>query len=921
MVDFPIEKRNAEPGSLRQEQMIYDALDGTPFQTDDIVNGLLIIESGIVSLLERVTLAATVMGSNLAHDKVAINDNAPSYDIIPQQLSLISKQVCDSTFDSLNKKNAHGNTKIDYRGAGCYPNRLFEILTQPQFNHRLKHFKFKKNWQIIVDRVNQANKFYPLGVSLPNVETMCDYLRKFRELFSWYLKTDLFTHQGNTRTARAITAINQSPKFYLCELIDYRLIYRRLELFSIKLFGTTPLRDISNLSTNAFHSFICEKFAETIGERSDLEVPDDAVENDIVTYVVMNLGTKTSLTAEAAKTNIPATQTVIPRVLILSMGDFLSNDGKKRLYNFTHKNNVEVKNVYTITSSADDDHSSHGLEKHVPIDWASIYVLPHLVRIVSNSSYKFQFDEIYLDHLVPTKINMYSVPNVGEFFSQLLLHLQTMKMLSSMLRIILPFHATVLYELHQCWPQMNHLLLRTQWSRKQLGIPFAGEQLPARWKDYIIYGAITSDQFVQGLNSKFSEAQRTDNNFCWQECHLWIQEAKRKPTNKIVPLKFVVLHRIAALPESKMTRPFKKKDINQNDVNEPTTNVSNNNVDHPPASSELPSAVEKTQTETVDGEKRTTVSKDGVDPKPASNELPSAVEKTQPEPVVDKGLDGCDFDEDVDDLPDISATLAGTGVDAKKSPPIVETFTSEEEQKRMRRSGRRSLRLKKISPELPSTVPKQLQNYNQPSTCKSTRQVPLTPAAGESDTIYQSFQDPFDKNETEESRPPNPRKNLFETAPRSAFSATNGGKSDQLCSSAVSPPTEAKNESDFQQSPKTIRPSVSSNTIDDRNKPPKSWGKTMLFRQISFNCTKAEFERKRRSLSKDIGIVIKFTDTDWISCLKVKGPSPYVINTHKTSVMVNPTRLISPSPGMSKKRDRSALEPATSQIMKTSPLT
>ena len=149
--------------------------------------------------------------------------------------------------------------------------------------------------------------------------------------------------------------------------------------------------------------------------------------------------------------------------------------------------------MYTITSSADDDHSTHELEKHVPIDWASIYVLPHLVRIVSNSSYNAQFDEIYLDHLVPTKINMYSVPNVGQFFSQLLLHLQTMKMLSSMLRIILPFHATVLYELHKCWPQMNHLLLRTQWSRKQLGIPFAGEQLPARWKDYIIYGAITSD--------------------------------------------------------------------------------------------------------------------------------------------------------------------------------------------------------------------------------------------------------------------------------------------------------------------------------------------------------------------------------------------------------------------------------------------
>ena len=66
--------------------------------------------------------------------------------------------------------------------------------------------------------------------------------------------------------------------------------------------------------------------------------------------------------------------------------------------------------------SADNDHSSHGLEKHVPVDWASIYVLPHLVRIVSNSSYNVQIDEIYLDHLVPTKINMYSVPNVGEFF-------------------------------------------------------------------------------------------------------------------------------------------------------------------------------------------------------------------------------------------------------------------------------------------------------------------------------------------------------------------------------------------------------------------------------------------------------------------------------------------------------------------------
>ena len=103
MVNLPIKERNAEQGSW-QEKVMHDALDGTPFQTDDIVNGLLIIESGTVSLLERVTLAATVMGSNLAHDKVAINDNAPSYNVIPQQLSLISKQVCDSTFDSLNKK-------------------------------------------------------------------------------------------------------------------------------------------------------------------------------------------------------------------------------------------------------------------------------------------------------------------------------------------------------------------------------------------------------------------------------------------------------------------------------------------------------------------------------------------------------------------------------------------------------------------------------------------------------------------------------------------------------------------------------------------------------------------------------------------------------------------------------------------------
>ena len=179
MVDLPPEERNAEqdPQEIRPEEVMRSALGGTPFQTDDIIGGLLLMVSGTVSLLECVALAGRVMESNLSHDKDAMNDNAPSYDVIPQELSLILKKVCDSTNDSLNKKNAHGNTKIDYCGTGCNRKMLFEILTQPQFNHRLKHFEFKDNWQIIAGKVNLANRLYPLGISLPNEATMCDYLQ------------------------------------------------------------------------------------------------------------------------------------------------------------------------------------------------------------------------------------------------------------------------------------------------------------------------------------------------------------------------------------------------------------------------------------------------------------------------------------------------------------------------------------------------------------------------------------------------------------------------------------------------------------------------------------------------------------------------------------------------------------------------
>ena len=54
MVDMPIEESNAQQGSW-QADAIHKALDGTPFQADVIVKGLLLIESGTISLLERVT--------------------------------------------------------------------------------------------------------------------------------------------------------------------------------------------------------------------------------------------------------------------------------------------------------------------------------------------------------------------------------------------------------------------------------------------------------------------------------------------------------------------------------------------------------------------------------------------------------------------------------------------------------------------------------------------------------------------------------------------------------------------------------------------------------------------------------------------------------------------------------------------------
>ena len=199
----------------------------------------------------------------------------------------------------------------------------------------------------------------------------------------------------------------------------------------------------------------------------------------------------------------------------------------------------------------------------------------------------------------------------------------------------------------------------------------------------------------------------------------------------------------------------------------------------------------------------------------------------------------------------------------------------------------------------------------------STTQVPYTPAVDKLDSINKLLKDASYGKERKESRWPNPRKNLFEVAPQSALSHTEGGKSDQLGSSTVPPPTEAENESIFQQLSKRISPSVSSNTIDDQKKPPKLTKKTMLVIEKSFKISKAKFEQKQKSLSEDIAIVIRFEDTNWISCLKVNGPSPYLFY-KPNSVMVNPIRLISPSPGKSKKRDRSALEPATSKSTETS---
>ena len=317
---------------------------------------------------------------------------------------------------------------------------------------------------------------------------------------------------------------------------------------------------------------------------------------------------------------------------------------------------------------------------------------------------------------------------------------------------------------------------------------------------------------------------------------------------------------------------------------------------------------------TDEGEPATTVAKNCVEDAPVSSELPSAVETTLQEEGVDNDFDGYDCEDDLGDYLDISATHTGTGIDAKKSPPIVETVPEEEEDTPIRRSARRSLRLNNKSPELPITVPPALRDYNQPSTSDSTIHVPYTPAADNMDSINALLKDvSYDK----ESKWPDPRKNLFDVTRQSASSHTDGGKSDQLGSFSVPPQTEAENVAILQQLSKDISPSVSSNNINDRKKPPKLTEKTIVVIEKSFKISKAEFEKKRKSLAEDIAIVIKFTDMNWISCLKVNGPSPYLFGS-TYSVFPNPNILISSSPYVSKKRDRSSLEQGNSDSTDTS---
>ena len=260
-------------------------------------------------------------------------------------------------------------------------------------------------------------------------------------------------------------------------------------------------------------SKISQKYAQIIGERSKSTIKP--IDPDVAGATQVNQ-------------------------LVLGMSDVVSLYGTNRLEQLSENTQGCVRNVYTITSCEDDIQATHVLKNHVPIDWNSDFVLPHLVRTIDDSTYQFQFDEIYLDHLVHPDLLPFSINNVGSLIRGLLVQLADMNMLSPTLKIILPFNAKVVYEVYNSITQLKRLKLHVTFDENDLGVPHE-TRLPTQWGSYVNHSGGTAQQFIQGLDGQFLDnAKRNNSNKVWTDCSKWIDAGTKLPA--IFPdLKWVLL--------------------------------------------------------------------------------------------------------------------------------------------------------------------------------------------------------------------------------------------------------------------------------------------------------------------------------------------------------------------------------------------
>ena len=453
------------------------AFAGSDFTNPNIIQGLLNCPDGVVKLFQRVRLAASVM-----HDPiVSCLDEMPSNRTIPLEISLILEKVSPRQQMVLNTDKEDGTPMIDYRNNGSEGEQLLEFIPQTRFRTRYRKIEFDAVWKKMTKAVLAEQEVRGhFGVKVPSLASIKKYLRKFRELYCWIARCDLMSVK-NHLTAREM---NAKPIFYLLDGLDYTGMFIALERLCYKLLGDIPLRDLTGPSRDWFESLLSLRYASYVGG--------------------MRLDT-TNIVAPAERLH----------VLVLGMGDIVSKSCIDRLTNFIDEDDIMV---YTMTSSTDGSKFTQDVKAHVPLDWISPYALPQLATRIKDFAYRFQFDEIYLDHLVAPKMSTFSDDNLRHFFSVFLIHLNLMKMLSPTLKIIIPFDAVVLYNIHKSWNELKGLHLHVSFSKDNLGVPH-DLPLPDCWNEYTVFGG---GNFIQRLSSKFVEAQRIDNNLTWTQCRRWV---------------------------------------------------------------------------------------------------------------------------------------------------------------------------------------------------------------------------------------------------------------------------------------------------------------------------------------------------------------------------------------------------------------